>query len=187
MAIRKVSVKIRIKNPAGKRPYENPVWETRGRLKALWARVDGKAEHHPEGVYALRYGSKWEFVGKETDRVMARKMALEQELEAAAKMPKIPRPINQSSVTIVEACQRYINKISKSDLTTTTQKEALAPKTISHFERVFAAFQNSCPKTYMREVTGEDIVAYLAGMRAEIRILKNRPDSPNTTMYECGR
>jgi integrase len=176
MAIRKVCIKIRIKNPAGKRPYVSPVWETKGRLKPLWARVGGKAEHHPDGVYVLRYGNKWEFVGQETDRVIARKMALEQELEAAARVPKIPRAIHHSGVTIAEACQRYIIRISRSDLTTTTQKEALAPKTISHFERVFAEFQNSCSKTYLREVTGEDIVAYLAGMRAEIRILKNRPD-----------
>jgi hypothetical protein len=49
MAIRKVSIKIRIKNSLGKRPYENPVWET-------------------------GYGSKWEFVGQETDRVMARRI-----------------------------------------------------------------------------------------------------------------
>jgi len=41
--------------------YANPVWETKGRLRPLWARINGKAEHHPEGVYALRYGSKWEF------------------------------------------------------------------------------------------------------------------------------
>jgi hypothetical protein len=77
MAIRKVSIKIRIKNPAGKRPYVSPVWETKGRLKPLWARIGGKAEHHPDGVYVLRYGNKWEFVGQETDRVIARKMALE--------------------------------------------------------------------------------------------------------------
>jgi len=54
----------------GKQVYANPVWETKGRLRPLWARINGKAEHHPECVYALRYGSKWEFCGQHTDVVL---------------------------------------------------------------------------------------------------------------------
>jgi len=84
MAIRTVTVKIRIKTPDGKRVYAGPVYETKGRLKALWARVNGKPELHPEGVYVLRYGTKWEFCGQATDVVMATKLRREQELEDAA-------------------------------------------------------------------------------------------------------
>src|ERR1700730_4524422 len=125
MAIRKVSVKIRIKNPTGKRPYENPVWETKGRLKPLWARVGGKAEHHPEGVYALRYGSKWEFCGQHTDVVMATRLRREQELEDAANPPVPVTSITQSGPTILEVMEQYLTK--KALMDPTTGKEALAP------------------------------------------------------------
>jgi hypothetical protein len=77
MAIRTVTVKIRIKTPEGKRVYANPVWETKGRLKPLWARAGTKAELHPEGVYCLRYGNKWEFCGQHYDVVMATKLRCE--------------------------------------------------------------------------------------------------------------
>jgi hypothetical protein len=53
MAIRTVTIKIRIKTMDGKRVYANTVNETKGRLRPFWARVATKAELHPEGVYCL--------------------------------------------------------------------------------------------------------------------------------------
>jgi hypothetical protein len=50
MAIRTVTIKIRIKTPEGKRVYAIPVYEAKRRLKTLWARVNGKPEHHPEDM-----------------------------------------------------------------------------------------------------------------------------------------
>ena len=61
MAIRTVAIKIRIKTPNGKRVYANPVYEAKGRLKALYARVGGKPELHPEGVYCLGTGQNGSF------------------------------------------------------------------------------------------------------------------------------
>jgi hypothetical protein len=176
MAIRKVTLKIRIKMPDGKRPYCAPVWEVKGRLRPLFARINGKSEHHPEGVYALRYGDKWEFVGKETDRVMARKLALEQELEDAANNPVSPKvlSIKQAGFTIAEACATHLERISKPD--SRTGKEALAPKTIDGFRHTFEAFQRSCKKVYLKEVDGDDIVNYLATLREQVYIHKDRPD-----------
>jgi hypothetical protein len=179
LAIRTVTIEIRIKTSEGKRPYVNPVWQTKGRLKPLYARINGKAEHHPEGTYVLRYGPKREFLGREIDRVIARKLAIEQELDDAIQAPRILRLPIQRGLTIAEACRRHLDKISKADLTTTTQTEALAPKTIAKFEHVFAAFQASCPKIDMREIGGDDIVRYLASSRAKIRVLKDRPDLTN--------
>ncbi len=45
---------IRVTTVDGKRPYCKPVYLSKGRLKPLFAVVNRKPEHHPEGVYYLR-------------------------------------------------------------------------------------------------------------------------------------
>ena len=179
MAIRKVSIKIRIKTPEGKRMMVNPVWETKGRLKPLYARVGGKPEHHPEGVYVLRYGTKWEFVGQAADVVLATKLRREQELEDKVNAP-IPPPtpviLDQSGLTILEAMETYVAK--KALMDPTTGKEALAPKSISDMRRVIEAFQRASGKTYLREVTGDSLVGYFSMLRTQANL---DPKDPNYT------
>jgi hypothetical protein len=113
MAIRKVSLKIRIKAATGKRVIVSPVWEKKGRLKPLWAWVKGVAEHHPEGIYALRYGTKWEYCGQHIDVVMATKLRRQQELLDAVHPasrnklnPVAVTPITDSGPKILETRQR---------------------------------------------------------------------------------
>jgi site-specific recombinase XerD len=163
MAIRTVTIKIRIKTPEGKRVYANPVFETKGRLRPLWARVGGKAEHHPEGVYALRYGNKWEFCGQHTDVVMATKLRREQELEDAANTSAPVIVITQFGLTILEAIEQYLAK--KAIMDPTTGKEAKSPKSISGMRGIIEAFQRTSGKTYLREVTGDDLVKYFSLLR----------------------
>lgn len=50
-----VLLKIRIRLPDGSRPFLDPVLSSNGKLKPLYAIVDGKPEHHPNGTYFLRY------------------------------------------------------------------------------------------------------------------------------------
>lgn len=168
MAIRTVTIKIRIKTPEGKRVYANPVYETKGRLKPLWARVGTKAELHPEGVYALRYGNKWEFCGQHTDVVMAAKLRREQELEDAANSGAQVTVITQSGPAILEAMEQYIAK--KSIMDPTTGKEALSPKSISGMRGIIEAFQRTSGKTYLREVTGDDLVGYFSLLRTQANL-----------------
>lgn len=176
MAIRTVTIKIRIRTPEGKRVYASPVYETKGRLKPLWARVAGKAEHHPEAVYVLRYGNKWEFVGQHTDVVTATKLRREQELEDVANAPASVAPITQSGPKILEAMEQYLAK--KSIMDPTTGKEALAPKTVSHIRGVVESFQRTCVKTYIREVAGQDLVGYFSMLRTQANL---DPNDPNYT------
>jgi hypothetical protein len=51
----KVKLYIRVRRSDGTRQYLNPVYSANGKLKPFHALVDGKPEHHPEGVYNLRY------------------------------------------------------------------------------------------------------------------------------------
>jgi hypothetical protein len=64
-----VRLKIRVRLSNGKRAYVDPVLSPNGKLKPLYALVDGKPEYHPEGVYHLRYvnGGKrvWDAVGND--------------------------------------------------------------------------------------------------------------------------
>jgi hypothetical protein len=50
-----VQLVIRIRTSEGKRLYKRPVFSENGKLKSLYATVGGQPEHHPEGVYCLRY------------------------------------------------------------------------------------------------------------------------------------
>ena len=170
MAIRTVTIKIRIKTPEGKRLYANPVWEKKGTLRALWARVGGKAEHHPEASYWLRYGAKFENVGQQTDLVLARKLALEQALEDKADNPAPATvvSINQSGPTILEAMEQYLAKKAITD--PTTGKEALSPKSISGMRGIIESFQRTCGKTYIKEVNGADLVGYFSMLRTQANL-----------------
>lgn len=69
---------VRLKIPArlldGSRPFLDPVPAPKGRLKPLCAIVNGTPEHHPEGVYFLRYAKNnkrvWEAVGDDAQMAL---------------------------------------------------------------------------------------------------------------------
>jgi hypothetical protein len=46
-----VRLELRVRRFDGSRPYLDPVLSANGTLNPLYAVVDGKAEHHPEGSY----------------------------------------------------------------------------------------------------------------------------------------
>jgi hypothetical protein len=49
-----VRLKIRVRLSNGCRSYVDPIFSSNGKLKPLYAVVNGKPEHHPEGVYIHR-------------------------------------------------------------------------------------------------------------------------------------
>jgi hypothetical protein len=48
-----VRLKIRVRLSNGCRSYVDPIFSSNGKLKPLYAVVNGKPEHHPEGVYII--------------------------------------------------------------------------------------------------------------------------------------
>ena len=72
----KAKAYIRISLPDGSRPHCPPVYSGNHKIKPQYALVNGKPEHHPEGVYYLRYsaGGKrhWELVGSDATLVASR-------------------------------------------------------------------------------------------------------------------
>jgi hypothetical protein len=62
-------LKMRVRLSNGNRAYVDLVLSPNDKLKPLYVFVDSKPEHHPEGVYHLRYlnGGKrvWDAVGSD--------------------------------------------------------------------------------------------------------------------------
>jgi hypothetical protein len=63
-----VRLKIRARLTDGS-PFLDPVPTAKGKLKPLHALINGKPEHHPQGIYFLRYARNnkrvWEAVGND--------------------------------------------------------------------------------------------------------------------------
>jgi hypothetical protein len=81
MPVLAVRLKIRVRLFNGSRAYVDPVYSSNGKLKPLYALVDGKPEHHPEGVYNLRYlkaGKRvWDAVGADPQLALTAKLRVE--------------------------------------------------------------------------------------------------------------
>ena len=68
MATGKIKLHTRVALPTGKWAYVPAAYSGEGKIRPEYVLIDGKAEHHPEGVYALCFadGAKrvWEAVGR---------------------------------------------------------------------------------------------------------------------------
>ena len=90
-----VPLKLRIRHD-NKRRYAEPVYSVNGKLKAFWCRINGKEEHHPDGVYYLRVkGKKWVRAG--TDPEMAR--LKQQQYSAALRANEVGVEVKDSELT----------------------------------------------------------------------------------------
>jgi len=77
---------IRVRLDDGSRPCFDPVFSGNRKLKALYAKIDGKPVHRPEGVYYLRYlqGKKrvFERVGSNAQDALTAQVRRERSLGA---------------------------------------------------------------------------------------------------------
>jgi hypothetical protein len=118
----KVTLLIRIRTADGRQPYCKPVWLNRNELKPLWAFVNGKPEHRPEGVYHLRYTYKgrrrWETLGKSAATAFSARKEREWQLNnmesitfikpELSEKPKHEAPDVPGRSTIEEAVSKYL-------------------------------------------------------------------------------
>lgn len=51
----KVRLYIRVRLADGNRHFVEPVYAANGKIKPFYGVVNGGVEHHPEGVYYVRY------------------------------------------------------------------------------------------------------------------------------------
>src|ERR1019366_2819220 len=97
----KVRLYIRVRQSDGRYSYLDPAWNRNRALRAGYALVAGQPEHHPEGVYYLRFlqGSKrvWQSVGPQPDRAQAALRNTEHDLDSIALgRTQEPAPVHNS-------------------------------------------------------------------------------------------
>ena len=151
----RVSLSIRVKTATG-HPFAKPVYAGKGRLKPLHALLGGKVEHHPEGVYYLRFKNgkrRYEPVGQDPflalDAMHKKEHALALGIcDAIATKP-----------TLAEFQREFLQ------LKRTTNKKdgtALDPETITAYDQQTLEFL-TCVKS--QSVTGQDLREYMAALR----------------------
>jgi integrase/recombinase XerD len=166
-----VTLYIRIITPDGKRKMCKPVYASRGRLKPLYA-ADAKGNslgHHPEGEYYLRYAGRTEAVGNDPyvalDRLEQRMAEVRQSARTnSAGLPEQPsqaaKPRSVRAPTLDEAITEYL----------TTGKAAeknWRKHTLQCYTLALRLFRESCSKTYLNDVDGDDLRRFKVFLRKQ--------------------
>jgi integrase len=89
----RVVLLLRIRLKDGSRSYATPAAAKNSKIIPLAVLVNGKAEHHPEGVYALRYRENgriiYRQVGTDHDAAQTARLRLELELRTRCEPPEV--------------------------------------------------------------------------------------------------
>jgi integrase/recombinase XerD len=156
MPVPAVRLKIRVRLSNGSRPYVDPVFSSNGKLKPLYAVVNGKPEHHPEGVYNLRYVKAdkrvWDAVGTDAQLAMTAKLRVEHKLQAISLGIADPDPIKTTSKTdLAAAIKEYLSDTAK----------AKSKRTLYAYTRTLKVFASTCSRKYMEQINRRDVLDYL--------------------------
>ena len=162
--LQKVSVYIRIRLTDGSQPYCPAIWESKKRLRPHWCLVRGKPEHHPEGVYHVRYRVNgkpvWEkvCVGDDpyeaADLAVLRQSQLADPHEAASQRlvdEHKPEPVEAGPAKhrLDDEVETYLSNVAK-----------LAPKTHAAYKLTLDLFQQSCSKVFVHQVSKQDLQVF---------------------------
>ena len=143
-----------------------PVYASRGRLKPLHVQGFG---HQPDGEYYLRYAGKWEAVGNDPyvayDRLEQRKAELRQSARTdSADSPGQPsravKPQPARATTLDAAITEYL-----------TTGKAAEKNWRKHTRQCYTLglklFRESCSKTYLNEIEGDDLRQFKVFLRKQ--------------------
>lgn len=187
----KVTLLIRIRTADGRQPYCKPVWLNRNELKPLWAFVNGKPEHRPEGVYHLRYTYKgqrrWETLGKSAETSFSTRKEREWQLNNMESLtfihpdlhgkPKTEAPDVPGRLTIEEAINKYLAFVK-------TQR---SERTWQAYAHTLGQFRQSCTKKYLNEITKQDLadfVVFMKNRNLSDRTIANRVQQVVTLLHD---
>jgi integrase/recombinase XerD len=159
-----VRLYIRVRLASGKRIYANPAYAANGRIKPLYAVIADQLEHHPEGVYHLRYvkGGKrvWEPVG--TDAYAAITAQIKREKALAAKAAGVAvleddAPSGSTGRDLGEAIVEYLSEV----------KHARAKSTYNAYGHTLRQFQQTCSKNTVQALERGDVLTFIGDLREE--------------------
>jgi integrase/recombinase XerD len=155
-----VRLKIRVRLPDGSRPFLDPVPTGSGKLKSLYALVHGQPEHHPEGVYFLRFADPtgkrvWERVGKDWQLALDARLKRSRVVAAEAVGVQVVHDTEKRRVS--DAIAEYNAEI----------KTHKSKRTYNAYRLTLALFQDATSATYLEDITRGDILTFIAALRED--------------------
>jgi integrase/recombinase XerD len=157
-----VRLKIRVRLPDGSYPFVEPVFASNGKLKPLYAVVDGQQERHPEGVYHLRYLSRgtrvWESVGQDAQLALVAKLKRERIADAkAAGIDVVEEGSREARTPLKPAIETYLEEV----------KTLKGHKTYLGYALALKELQEVCAKPSLEEVDRKDLVRFMGHLKAK--------------------
>jgi integrase/recombinase XerD len=165
----KVRLYVRIRRPDGRYEFVEPAWNRNRSLRSGYAEVAGKHEHHPEGIYYLRYmrGSKRvrQSVGSQADVATAALRNVELNLKARA----LGRTVSdESSVSSFPSVTPMCNSLAEAIVDYAREiRQFRSPKTAGECERILARFAQRHPGKLFADITRKDLIGHMAHLKAE--------------------
>jgi len=166
----KASLYLRFRLPDGKQsPYCSAVYDSKSRMRPFWCLVKGAPEHHPEATYYKRLKREgkwgWESVGNDASTALSQSQATPLVTTTVAKSMQ-NMPTAKGGYRIDDEVAVYLSNVAK-----------LSPKTHKAYKRSLELFRQSCQKTYVHQITKQDLQAldtFLIEDRNEDRTRHNR-------------
>lgn len=159
-----VRLYIRVRLASRKRVFAHPAYAANGRIKPLYAVIDNELEHHPEGVYHLRYvkGSKrvWESVGTDAYAAITAQLKKEKTFAAQAAGVKVIEESNPGAGTERELANAIVVYLSE-------VKAAKAKSTYTAYKDTLRRFSQCCSKRTLDALDRADILQYVGVLRGE--------------------
>src|SRR5665213_356027 len=162
-----VALLLRVRASNGSWTYAKPAYAANNRLKPLYAIIDGKQEHHPEGAYYIRFAvhrrrhmKRAGFDPAEAMACLKRQEYLLKGLAMGIESPELPQPPPPPDPDIHR--QRWKDAVHVYML------EVEAPRgtrTASGYSYTLESFGSVCPVTFLDEITREHILAFEAAIR----------------------
>jgi integrase/recombinase XerD len=162
----KPTILIRIRRTGSKWTYAQPVYAANNRLKPHYATVGGKPEHHPEGVYYLRFSANgrrhFKRAGSHPDEAkaaLARHQFLLHGLAMGIDSPELPPPTRVP--TADSKRQRWDAAVQTYMLEIEARRGS---KTATAYRYTLKMFAAACPVTYLDEISRGHILKYEASI-----------------------
>jgi len=188
---RTATLYLRVTTKDGKAPFCKPVYLSKGRLKPHYAIVNRRPEHHPEGVYYVRFGRKGrkqKFVSVGNDPYVALDKLAEKERWLRDRERGVPyadsdSPTPESSRLRVDAAvEQYFKNL---------QSQGKDSKTIRAYKLAMNEFRQSCTKKFLDEMRKQDLIDFMGWLRTRPPKLRKdgtprkprRSGDPNRTYF----
>lgn len=159
-----VRLYIRIRLTTGKRVYADPAYASNGRIKPFYAVIGDKLEHHPEGVYHLRYAKAgkrmWKSVGTDAYAAITAQIKTEKALAAKAAGVTVVEDVGPdcpSGRDFAKALAEYLSEV----------KAARAKNTYIAYKHTLRQFEETCTKKAIEALDRGDVLRFIGVLRDE--------------------